>query len=74
MAGNAINAKREALDVRELSSGELDAVSGGFLNSLLGGFIKGAAKGAGEGTGAGAGGQSDPVQQFQQILQQLSQG
>jgi hypothetical protein len=30
MTGNAINAKSEVLDVRELSSDELDAVSGGF--------------------------------------------
>jgi hypothetical protein len=29
MTGNAINSKSEALDVRELSSKELDAVSGG---------------------------------------------
>lgn len=29
MAGNAINAKSEALELHELSSEELDAVSGG---------------------------------------------
>jgi hypothetical protein len=29
MAGNAINAKSEALELHELSSDELDAVSGG---------------------------------------------
>jgi hypothetical protein len=29
--GNAINAKSEALEVRELSSEELNAVSGGFF-------------------------------------------
>ena len=29
MAGNAINAKNEALELHELSSEELDAVSGG---------------------------------------------
>jgi hypothetical protein len=31
MAGNAINAKSEALELHELSSEELDAVSGGDL-------------------------------------------
>jgi hypothetical protein len=34
MTGNAINAKSEAL-VRDLSSEELDAVSGGFLARIL---------------------------------------
>jgi hypothetical protein len=36
MTGNAINAKSEVLDVRELSSDELDAVSGGIIAVLIG--------------------------------------
>jgi hypothetical protein len=31
MTGNAINAKSEALELHELSSEELDRVSGGFI-------------------------------------------
>ena len=31
MTGNAINAKSELLDARELSSDELDAVTGGLV-------------------------------------------
>ena len=63
MAGNA----KSAL---ELSSEELDAVTGGSV-SLLGSAI---AKGGQAGAQNGAeGGQSDPAQQqFQQILHQLS--
>lgn len=49
MAGNEKSAQ-------ELSSEELDAVTGGAVPEVKGG------------------GQSDPAQQFQQILQQLSQG
>jgi hypothetical protein len=62
--GNAINAKSEALDdLRDLSSDDLDAVSGGgFFSSWLR-FSK-----------PETGGQNDPAQMFQQILQQLTQG
>ena len=73
MTGNAINAKSDAL-VRDLSSEELDAVSGGFIQLPLVAVkvreIKGGGTGGGEG---GQGGQNDPAQMFQQILQQLTQ-
>jgi hypothetical protein len=59
MAGNAINANSEALDMHELSSGDLDAVSGGFFASLF---------------RQAMGGRNDPAQMFQQIMQQLTQG
>jgi hypothetical protein len=36
MTGNAINAKSEALELHDLSSEELDAVSGGFFGILFG--------------------------------------
>jgi hypothetical protein len=71
MTGNAINAKSDAL-VRELSSEELDAVSGGFIHLPLLAYKVLANKG-GE-TGGTGGGQNDPAQMFQQILQQLTQG
>jgi hypothetical protein len=58
---NAINANSEALELRDLSSEELDAVSGGFLGRLLGSKTR------------GQGGQNDPAQMFQQIMQQLTQ-
>lgn len=61
MTGNAINAKSEALDPRALSSEDLDAVSGGFLGSIL------RQMGGGQN-----GGQTDSAQAFQQILQQLT--
>ena len=70
MTGNAINAKSDAL-VRDLSSEELDAVSGGFIQLPLAAH-KLASKG-GE-TGGTGGGQNDPAQMFQQIMQQLTQG
>ena len=70
MTGNAINAKSDAL-VRDLSSEELDAVSGGFIQLPLVAY-KVASKG-GE-TGGTGGGQNDPAQMFQQIMQQLTQG
>jgi hypothetical protein len=65
--GNAINAKSEALDdLRDLSSDDLDAVSGGgFFSSWLR-FSKAE-------TGE-TGGQNDPAQQFQQIMEQLTPG
>ena len=70
MTGNAINAKSDAL-VRDLSSEELDAVSGGFMQLPLAAYKVQASKG-GE-TGGTGGGQNDPAQMFQQILQQLYQ-
>ena len=69
MAGNAINATSEALDLHELSSGDLDAVSGGFFAAL---FRQ--ALGGQQAQGGGQGGQNDPAQMFQQIMQQLTQG
>ena len=71
MTGNAINAKSDAL-VRDLSSEELDAVSGGFIQLPLVAYKVPASKGGGPG-GTG-GGQNDPAQMFQQIMQQLTQG
>ena len=68
MTGNAINAKSDAL-VRDLSSEELDAVSGGFIQLPLVAYKVLASKGGGTG-----GGQNDPAQMFQQIMQQLTQG
>jgi len=70
MTGSAINAKSDAL-VRDLSSEELDAVSGGFINLPLVAYKVLASKG-GE-TGGTGGGQNDPAQMFQQIMQQLMQ-
>ena len=61
MTGNAIDAKSEARDVHQLSSQELDAVSGGGLLSLL----KGAVEAAGEPK------QGDALKAFNQLLQQL---
>jgi 6-phosphogluconate dehydrogenase len=49
---------------KELSPEELDKVGGGFASIE---------HGAGKGNTA-SGGQNDPAQQFQQILQQLTQG
>ena len=69
MAGNAINANSEALDMHELSSGDLDAVSGGFFGSLIRQAIGGQ-----NAQGGAQGGQNDPAQMFQQIMQQLTQG
>jgi hypothetical protein len=69
MAGNAVNAKSEALELHELSSEELDAVSGGFFASL---FRQ--ALGGQNDPGVGQSGQNDPAQMFQQIMQQLTQG
>jgi hypothetical protein len=68
MTGNAINAKSDAL-LRDLSSEELDAVSGGFIQLPLVAYKVPASKGGGTG-----GGQNDPAQMFQQIMQQLTQG
>jgi hypothetical protein len=57
MTGNAINAKSEALNVRELSSEELDRVSGG---SGLGGIM-------------GGGGPMGMINQIMQMVQQQQQ-
>jgi hypothetical protein len=65
MTGNAINAKSEALELRELSSEELDAVSGGFFRELVRRLL---------GREETAGGQNDPAQMFSQIMQQMTQG
>jgi hypothetical protein len=64
MTGNAINAKSEALELRELSSEELNAVSGGLPANWVTGTCK----------VERTAGQNDPAQMFQQILQQLTQG
>ena len=40
MTGNAINAKSEALELRDLSSEELDAVSGGLFSNWFEALIK----------------------------------
>jgi hypothetical protein len=71
MSGNAINAKSEALELHELSSEELEAVSGGFIHLPLVAYKVASASKGGEGTG---GGMNDPAQMFQQIMQQLTQG
>ena len=44
------------------------------LDSVSGGFIKGALEGVCRNDEGTSGGQSDPLQMFQQILQQLAQG
>ena len=75
MTGNAINAKSEALELHELSSEQLDAVSGGFYD--FGGYashlptraVIGVEQCYGDGPS-----QNDPAQMFQQIMQQLTQG
>ena len=61
----AINAKSD-----ELSSRELEAVSGG-MNVLL---LPLAAFSCRSQVAGGQGGQNDPAQMFQQITQQLTQG
>jgi hypothetical protein len=62
MIGNAINAKSEALELRDLSSEDLDAVSGGWFCSFI--FLG----------GSEGGGQNDPAQMFAQIMQQMTEG
>ena len=65
MTGRAINAKSEALEMRDE---ELDAVSGGLIYlPLIAVSVRQPAK-------EPAGGQNDPAQMFQQIMQQLTQG
>jgi hypothetical protein len=75
MTGNAINAKSEALELHELSSEQLDAVSGGFYD--FGGYawlLPTRAVIGVEQCYGGGGGMNDPAQMFQQIMQQLTQG
>jgi hypothetical protein len=60
MTGYAINAKSEALELHELSSEELDSVSGGIKGALEGVCSKD------EGMGGGGG-------MFNQIMQQVQQ-
>jgi hypothetical protein len=54
-----------------ISDADLAKVAGGFFASL---FANIRAKAISTGTGGSSGGQNDPAQQFQQILQQLTQG
>jgi hypothetical protein len=58
----------------ELTIGELDAVSGGMLEGLLGKIVNEMQKAGGSGEPGPGGGQNDPAQMFQQILQQLTRG
>ena len=51
--------------LRELTSDELNDVSGGFIKGALQGVCR---------KDEASGGQNDPAQMFQQILQQLTQG
>ena len=69
MTGNAINATSD-----ELTSEQLDAVSGGFYD--FGGYatLLRMVASIERGGGGGAGGQNDPAQMFAQILQQMTQG
>jgi hypothetical protein len=58
-------------DLRDLSSEDIDAVSGGwFLSS----FVRFSIPKVETGDAGGTGGQNDPAQMFQQIMQQLTQG
>jgi hypothetical protein len=70
MIGHAVSAKSEALEVHELSSEDLDTVSGGFFFC----FIPLVSKGGTSGGNATGGGQNDPAQMFQQIMNQLTSG
>jgi hypothetical protein len=54
-----------------ISDSDLDEAAGGFFASL---FANIRAKASSTGTTGGGGGMNDPAQQFQQILQQLTQG
>ena len=74
MTGNAINANSD-----ELSSEQLDAVSGGMWCMYLPGvppILLEMDKQMGQmgQAGGGGGGMNDPAQMFQQILQQLTKG
>ena len=75
MTGNAI--KSEALELHELSSEQLDAVSGGLLFDF-GRWAFCAVHDAAQQIGGVSieggqqGGQNDPAQMFQQIMQQLT--
>ena len=55
-----------------ISDADLDKVAGGFFAAL---FAKIRSQASSTGTGGSSGGgMNDPAQQFQQILQQLTQG
>jgi hypothetical protein len=62
MTGYAINAKSEALELHELSSEELDRVSGGFIKGALEGVCS-----KGEGMVGGGG----PMGMISQIMQMV---
>jgi hypothetical protein len=71
MTGNAINANSD-----ELSSEQLDAVSGGWLAHWISfptAFNNRAELGVGQCYGGG-GGMQDPAQMFGQIMQQMTGG
>ena len=68
MAGNAINAKSEALELRDLSSEKFDAVSGGLI------FLPLVFSVSGRQPTEEPAGQNDPAQMFAQIMQQMTGG
>jgi hypothetical protein len=63
MTRNAMDVKSEALELRELSSEQLGAVSGGWFCAFV--FL---------GSNGQTGGGQNPAQQFAQIMQQVSAG
>jgi len=56
-----------------ISDADLDKVAGGFFAALFA-KIRSQAGSTGTTGGSSGGGQNDPAQQFQAILQQLTQG
>jgi hypothetical protein len=56
-----------------ISDADLDKVAGGFFAALFAN-IRSKASSTGTTGGSSGGGMNDPAQQFQQILQQLTQG
>jgi hypothetical protein len=56
-----------------ISDADLDKVAGGFFAALIAN-IRSKASSTGTTGGSSGGGMNDPAQQFQQILQQLTQG
>jgi len=57
-----------------ISDGDLDQVAGGFFAALFANIRSKASSTGTTGGSSGGGGMNDPAQQFQQILQQLTQG
>ena len=53
----------------ELTMGELDAVNGGFIREIISAIVE-----ILKSPEPPSGGQNGPAQQFQQVLQQLTQG